>query len=76
METNYCDHICSGNCRREGCNCECGEFHNEDGIPKCPDCEGTGEVSDGVDNIMPCHCVLIAKAENDVDSQIMQALDK
>lgn len=22
-----CDHMCSGNCRREGCNCECGEFH-------------------------------------------------
>jgi hypothetical protein len=24
-----CDHICSGNCRRNGCNCECGEWHNE-----------------------------------------------
>lgn len=22
-----CEHICSSNCRREGCNCECGEFH-------------------------------------------------
>lgn len=22
-----CDHRCSGNCRRVGCNCECGEFH-------------------------------------------------
>ena len=22
-----CDHICSGNCRRVGCNCECGEWH-------------------------------------------------
>jgi len=22
-----CEHVCSGNCRREGCNCECGEFH-------------------------------------------------
>lgn len=22
-----CEHVCSGNCRRVGCNCECGEFH-------------------------------------------------
>lgn len=22
-----CDHVCSGNCRREGCNCLCGEWH-------------------------------------------------
>lgn len=22
-----CEHQCSGNCRRVGCNCECGEFH-------------------------------------------------
>jgi hypothetical protein len=21
-----CDHDCTGNCRREGCNCECGEY--------------------------------------------------
>lgn len=26
----FCYHQCSGNCRRVGCNCECGEFH----IPK------------------------------------------
>lgn len=25
-----CHHICSGNCRREGCNCLCGEFHYHD----------------------------------------------
>ena len=30
----YCDHLCTSNCRREGCNCECGEYHNEDGIYK------------------------------------------
>jgi hypothetical protein len=24
-----CDHVCSGNCRRTGCNCGCGEFHQE-----------------------------------------------
>lgn len=23
----YCEHLCSGNCRRNGCNCNCGEFH-------------------------------------------------
>lgn len=29
-----CEHICLGNCRREGCNCECGEFHC-DPLGKC-----------------------------------------
>jgi hypothetical protein len=24
-----CDHVCSGNCRRTGCNCGCGEFHQD-----------------------------------------------
>ena len=23
------DHMCSGNCRRVGCNCDCGEWHKE-----------------------------------------------
>ena len=23
-----CDHMCTSNCRREGCNCLCGEFHD------------------------------------------------
>jgi len=27
MNKDDCDHICSGNCRRVGCNCECGEWH-------------------------------------------------
>ena len=22
-----CDHRCSSNCRREGCKCDCGEYH-------------------------------------------------
>lgn len=22
-----CGHLCSGNCRRVGCNCICGEWH-------------------------------------------------
>ena len=26
-EMGICEHICSGNCRRRGCNCKCGEFH-------------------------------------------------
>ena len=26
-ENIKCNHICSGNCRRFGCNCECGEWH-------------------------------------------------
>ena len=29
-EIIVCDHVCSGNCRRVGCNCECGEWHNEE----------------------------------------------
>ncbi len=23
-----CDHSCTSDCRREGCNCPCGEFHD------------------------------------------------
>ena len=26
-ESLNCDHQCSSNCRREGCNCDCGEYH-------------------------------------------------
>ena len=28
-DVRSCDHICSGNCRRVGCNCNCGEWHME-----------------------------------------------
>lgn len=28
MKTN-CEHQCSGRCRREGCNCACGEWHGD-----------------------------------------------
>ena len=24
-----CDHQCSSSCRRKGCHCECGEFHED-----------------------------------------------
>jgi hypothetical protein len=24
-----CEHVCSGDCRRVGCDCGCGEFHQE-----------------------------------------------
>ena len=27
IESLECDHSCSSNCRKEGCNCACGEFH-------------------------------------------------
>ena len=27
MENTQCDHQCSSNCRRNGCNCDCGEWH-------------------------------------------------
>lgn len=23
-----CDHVCTSDCRREGCECLCGEYHN------------------------------------------------
>lgn len=26
-EALNCTHACSSNCRKEGCNCRCGEFH-------------------------------------------------
>lgn len=29
QEKIECDHQCSGNCRRVGCNCACGEFHGK-----------------------------------------------
>ena len=33
MEKEYthpnCFHACTSNCRREGCNCECGEYHGK-----------------------------------------------
>ncbi len=28
-DVRECDHMCSGNCRRVGCNCACGEWHKE-----------------------------------------------
>lgn len=27
MEALVCDHQCTSDCRRKGCNCDCGEFH-------------------------------------------------
>jgi hypothetical protein len=24
-----CEHQCTSKCRREGCNCECGEYHGQ-----------------------------------------------
>ena len=27
MDSNPCGHACTSNCRRVGCNCECGEYH-------------------------------------------------
>lgn len=39
MEKSKCEHVCSGNCRRNGCNCDClGEWH-------CLECEGTGVIT-------------------------------
>ena len=26
-ESLDCDHVCTSNCRKSGCNCNCGEFH-------------------------------------------------
>ena len=27
IESLECEHQCISNCRREGCNCDCGEYH-------------------------------------------------
>jgi len=27
IETLNCNHACTSNCRREGCNCDCGNSH-------------------------------------------------
>lgn len=27
IESLECFHQCTSNCRKEGCNCNCGEFH-------------------------------------------------
>ena len=44
METNtLCGHQCSGNCRRVGCECSCGEFHSPSGKKIVfIECEGCG----------------------------------
>jgi len=26
-EALTCDHTCTSDCRKEGCNCACGEYH-------------------------------------------------
>lgn len=39
-EDTECDHECTSNCRRNGCNCNCGEYHI-----MCHICDDTGEVS-------------------------------
>ena len=28
-EEEECKHTCTGDCRREGCNCPCGKWHKE-----------------------------------------------
>ncbi len=30
-----CEHVCTSQCRRTGCNCDCGNTH-------CDECKGTG----------------------------------
>ena len=27
IKTIECEHQCSSNCRKNGCNCDCGEYH-------------------------------------------------
>lgn len=50
LENIKCDHVCSGNCRREGCNCDCGEWHltgEEEGYCKtCNSIIGDGHECD------------------------------
>lgn len=46
-DTDECNHECTSNCRRNGCNCKCGEFHIT-----CQICQDTGEV-DCMDSVYP-----------------------
>lgn len=57
-ETKICKHVCKSNCRREGCNCLCGEFHVDevleketDGACKYGHCEGSGYVTEEYLNV-------------------------
>ena len=43
-----CEHDCTSNCRREGCNCECGEYHDTYEPKDIPGFEGTLEALDGL----------------------------
>jgi len=36
-DNDKCSHICTSNCRRVGCNCQCGNYH-------CSECGGEGFV--------------------------------
>lgn len=36
-EETKCEHDCTSDCRKEGCNCDCGEFHTGEDF-KCPYC--------------------------------------
>lgn len=46
-EDEDCEHECTSSCRREGCNCKCGNTHIE-----CKLCNDTGEV-DCMDYVYP-----------------------
>ena len=41
MTETKCDHQCSGNCRRVGCHCACGEYHDIAVTPIAPTVEPT-----------------------------------
>lgn len=66
-----CHHQCSGNCRRVGCNCSCGEYHDEKAEQikptvkeyikkeyKCNKCGAKYDISEINDNVtsMKCSC--------------------
>ena len=47
QEKEECYHQCSGNCRRVGCNCECGEWHEPSPT--------AGKKEEWVDEVCPKH---------------------
>ena len=40
-----CNHECTSNCRRSGCNCQCGEYHAD-----CEGCEDEPDLADKVND--------------------------
>ena len=64
---DWCDHMCTSNCRREGCNCGCGEYHGNS--------EVEAETKDYIESLKNKKPVQGAPDEVDPDAAYMQKID-